>query len=135
MIVATPSYSTCCAAEIVRGDLPGGPSTSQTIMVSSLQRLLSLLPPGASPEAYRSAVMEDNILGKTTTGGREWAFRQLRRFYALDPRALLFRALRDDLDDLVVHIGRHHAACPARPVLRTWVFVWVSRWVEVSSGL
>jgi hypothetical protein len=95
MIVATSSYSTCCAAEIVRGDLPGGPSTSQTIMVSSLQRLLSLLPPGASPEAYRSAVMEDNILGKTTTGGREWAFRQLRRFYALDPRALLFRALRD----------------------------------------
>ena len=95
MIVGTSSYSTSCAAEIVRGDLPGGPSTSQTIMVSSLQRLLSLLPPGAPPEVYRSAVMEDNVLGKTTTGGREWAFRQLRRFYALDPRALLFRALRD----------------------------------------
>jgi hypothetical protein len=95
MTVATPSYSTSCAAEIVRGDLPGGPSTSQTIMVSSLQRLLSLLPPDAPPEAYRSAVMEDNVLGKTTTSGREWAFRQLRRFYALDPRTLLFRAIRD----------------------------------------
>ena len=83
-------------ARFVRGDVPGGPSTSQTIMVSSLQRLLSLLPPDASADAYRSAVMEDNILGKTTTGGREWAFRQLRRFYALDPRSLLlFRALRD----------------------------------------
>ena len=95
MIVAAPSFATFGAAEIVRGDVPGGPSTSQTIMVSSLQRLLSLLPPGAPPQAYRSAVMEDNVLGKTTTSGREWAFRQLRRFYALDPQTLLFRAMRD----------------------------------------
>lgn len=81
--------------EIVRGDVPGGPSTSQTIMVSSLQRLLSELPPEAPPEAYRAAVREDNVLGKDTASGREWAFRQLRRFYALDPKSLLFRALRD----------------------------------------
>ncbi|WP_165367553.1 hypothetical protein [Phytoactinopolyspora endophytica] len=82
-------------SEIVSGDMSGGPSTSQTILVSSLQRLLSLLPPDAPSEAYRSAVMEDNVLGKDTTSGREWAFRQLRRFYALDPHSLLFRALRD----------------------------------------
>lgn len=83
------------ATEIVRGDVPGGPSTSQTIMVSSLQRLLSELPADAAPEGYRLAVMEDNVLAKDTTSGREWAFRQLRRFYALDPESLLFRALRD----------------------------------------
>jgi len=83
------------AEEIVRGDVPGGPSTSQTIMVASLQRLLSVVPPTGSPEEYRSAVMDENILGKQTNGGREWAFRQLRRFYGLDPRLLLFRALRD----------------------------------------
>lgn len=83
------------ANEIVRGDIPGGPSTSQTIMVASLQRLLSGLPPNAAPEAYRSAVMEDNVLAKDTTSAREWAFRQLRRFYALDPDSLLFRGLRD----------------------------------------
>ena len=81
--------------EIVLGDVSGGPSTSQTIMVSSLRRLLSELPPDAEQSAYRSAVMDENILGKTTMGGREWAFRQLRRFYALDPQSLLFRALRD----------------------------------------
>lgn len=81
--------------EIVRGDVPGGPSTSQTVMVASLQRLLSLIPPTATPGDYRSAVMDENILGKQTVGGREWAFRQLRRFYGLDPRLLLFRALRD----------------------------------------
>jgi len=83
------------AGEIVPDDVPGGPSTSQTIMVASLQRLLSLLPPGASPDAYRSAVMEENVLAKETRSGREWAFRQLRRFYALDPQSLLFRMLRD----------------------------------------
>ncbi len=89
------SSATSRALEIVLGDVPGGPSTSQTIMVSSLQRLLSLIPPDARSDAYRSAVREENVLGKDTAGGREWAFRQLRRFYALDPQALLFRALRD----------------------------------------
>jgi len=83
------------AQEIVRGDVPGGPSTSQTIMVASLRRLLSLIPATAAPGDYRSAVMAENVLGKQTVGGREWAFRQLRRFYGLDPRFLLFRALRD----------------------------------------
>lgn len=81
--------------DIVPGDVPGGPSTSQTIMVASLQRLLSVVPSEAPKSLYRSAVMEENVLGKDTTSGREWAFRQLRRFYALDPRSLLFRALRD----------------------------------------
>jgi hypothetical protein len=81
--------------EIVSGDVSGGPSTSQTIMVSSLRRLLSEFPPDAAQSAYRSAVMDENLLGKATTSGREWAFRQLRRFYALDPQSLLFRALRD----------------------------------------
>lgn len=83
------------ATEIVPGDRPGGPSTSQTIMVSSLSALLALLPPAASANSYRLAVLDDNVLGKRTAGAREWAFRQLRRFYVLDPATLLFRALRD----------------------------------------
>jgi hypothetical protein len=81
--------------EIVPGDMSGGPSTSQTIMVGSLQRLLAQLPPDSSPAAYREAVTKLNVLGKETASGREWAFRQLRRFYALDPGSLLFRGLRD----------------------------------------
>lgn len=83
------------AREIVRSEVPGGPSTSQTIMVASLQRLLSVVPTTAAPEEYRSAVMDENSLAKDTAGAREWAFRQLRRFYGLDPRLLLFRVLRD----------------------------------------
>jgi hypothetical protein len=81
--------------EIVPGDVSGGPSTSQTIMLSSLQNLLAALPAGAPPSAYRAAVMDENLLAKQTASGREWAFRQLRRFYTLDRHSLLFRALRD----------------------------------------
>ncbi|MGO9899236.1 MAG: hypothetical protein ACLP0J_06010, partial [Solirubrobacteraceae bacterium] len=87
------------ASEIVRGDLPGGPSTSQTIMVSSLKRLFTLVPATAPAAAYRAAVIDENVLGKERAGGREWAFRQLRRFYGLNPQLLLFRALRDLWED------------------------------------
>lgn len=83
------------ATEIVPGDVPGGPSTSQTIMIASLSRLFDMLPASAPAHAYRSAIMDENVLGKKTAGAREWAFRQLRRFYGLDPESLLFRVLRD----------------------------------------
>lgn len=95
MTVGEPLVASSYVREIAPGDVPGGPSTSQTIMVSSLQRLLSLVHQEGASGLYRSAVIEDNALAKGTAGGREWAFRQLRRFYGLDPRSLLFRALRD----------------------------------------
>jgi hypothetical protein len=95
MTVAEALSGTSHASEIVPGDVPGGPSTSQTIMIASLRRLLALVPADAPPEAYRSAVMEENVLAKDTRSGREWAFRQLRRFYSFDAHSLLFRALRD----------------------------------------
>jgi len=83
------------ASEIVSTTAPGGPSTSQTIMVSSLQLLLLRLPADAAPADYKAAVTDENVLGKATASGRGWAFRQLRRFYSFDPGVLLFRALRD----------------------------------------
>lgn len=95
MTLTEDSSITSRSTEISPGDVPGGPSTSQTIMVSSLQRLLSVVPSTAPVEDYRSAVIDENVLGKQTAGGREWAFRQLRRFYGLNPELLLFRALRD----------------------------------------
>lgn len=58
-------------SEIVSTDAPGGPSTSQTMMVSSLQQLLLRLPADAPPAAYKAAVMDENVLGKATTSGRE----------------------------------------------------------------
>jgi hypothetical protein len=73
MTLAKPTDTPPSAREIAPGDVPGGPSTSQTIMVASLQRLLSELPPNASADAYRIAIMNDNLLGKGTASGREWA--------------------------------------------------------------
>lgn len=83
------------ASEIVRGDRPGGASTSQTIMVASLQMLLSQIPADAPTRVYRSAVVQENVLGKQTMGARRYAYRQLKLCYRLDPQSLLFRALRD----------------------------------------
>jgi hypothetical protein len=56
MTVAEALQASSYAREIVPGDVPGGPSTSQTIMVASLQRLLLLVPADAVPDAYRVAV-------------------------------------------------------------------------------
>ncbi len=81
--------------EIARAEVPGGASTSQTIMISSLQRLLALVPADAPTSVYRYAIIEDNVLAKQTVGARQWAYWQLKRFYRLDPSSLLFRALRD----------------------------------------
>ncbi|WP_131805696.1 hypothetical protein [Mycolicibacterium celeriflavum] len=83
------------AGEIAAADVPGGPSISQTILLPSLRALMSLLPPESSVVDYRSAVIDDNVLGKETDSGRKRVFRQLRELYALDPSSLLFRALRD----------------------------------------
>lgn len=115
-------------SEIVTGDVPGGPSTSQTIMVSSLQRLLAVLPSDAPPTSYRAAVMDENVLGKQTVRGREWAFRQLRRFYALNPRSLLFRALRDlwDYDKAGQPLLAMLCALARDPVLRASAAVIVA---------
>ena len=119
MTVDDTEVASAHAHEIVPGDVSGGPSTSQTILVSSLQRLLAELPRSAPPDVYRRAVVEDNVLAKQTTSGREWAFRQLRRFYGLDPSLLLFRALLDLWAD---QVGQPLIAllcsCSRDPVLR-----------------
>jgi hypothetical protein len=124
------------ADEIVPGDIPGGPSTSQTIMVSSLQQLLSVVPEDAPAAAYRAAVMIDNVLGKQTSGSREWSFRQLRRFYGLDPQLVLFRALRDLWQDDVVGQPLLALLCAmARdPVLRTSATVIQSAKLNAPVG-
>ena len=128
----------CRAQEIVRGDVPGGPSTSQTIMVASLQRLLAHVPPTAPPQDYQAAVREENVLGKQTVSGREWAFRQLRRFYGLDSRLLIFRALRDLWSDDTAGQPLLAVLCAlARdPVLRasTTVITQADFGLEVTAG-
>lgn len=81
--------------EILPGHRSGGTNTSHTIVVPALQRLLAEVPRSAPAEAYETAVLEDNILGKDTVGSRKRTFRYLRELYLLRPDSVLFRALRD----------------------------------------
>ena len=74
--------------------MSGGAHTSRTMMLTELRSLLSACPETAVHEDYKEAVIDRNVLGKQSQGGRERSFRYLRELYALrssDPR---FRALR-----------------------------------------
>jgi hypothetical protein len=83
------------AAEIVPGDVSGGPNTSHTVAIESLSALLQAVSPAASEVDYRDAVLDQNLLGKATQGSRWRSYRYLRELYLLRPNSLLFRALRD----------------------------------------
>lgn len=63
-------------------------------MRRELERLLAIVPIEADAASYRRAVLEDNVLDKTTGANREKTFNFLRRLYALDPQVCLFREMR-----------------------------------------
>lgn len=88
--------------EIVPGDRSGGTNTSHTIVVPALQQLLGSVDRDAGAEAYERAVLEQNVLGKDTTGSRKRTLRYLRELYLLRPDSVLFRALRDVWTDEIV---------------------------------
>jgi hypothetical protein len=64
------------------------------MMLAEVQRLFEEAPAESGVDAYREAVVNENVLGKATAGSRERAFRALRELYALDPRDAAFRVLR-----------------------------------------
>ncbi|MCC6224161.1 MAG: DUF1819 family protein [Thermoleophilia bacterium] len=72
----------------------GGAHTSRTMMLAELRALLASRPEGSTRDEYQRAVVEDNVLGKTSTSSRQRSFRYLRELYALDADEPPFRALR-----------------------------------------
>lgn len=78
----------------------GGTHTSRTIMLADFRAVLAAVPAEAPYEDYRSAVIEDNVIGKSSLNSRQRSFRYLRELYLLSLDQLLFRAMRDlwDLD-------------------------------------
>ncbi|MDP9363683.1 MAG: hypothetical protein M3Q10_05565 [Chloroflexota bacterium] len=74
---------------------PVGTHGSRTVMLSELRLLLEACPPDAGYADYRSAVVEENVLGKRTVTTRKESVRRLRELYALSLDVLLFRVLRD----------------------------------------
>jgi len=62
----------------------GGAHISRTMMLAELRAVLENGPWGSSAIAYRQAILERNILGKTTDSTRQKSLRHLRELYAVD---------------------------------------------------
>jgi hypothetical protein len=69
-------------------------TASHTIGVPHLSDLLAAVTADAPHEAYRAAVVDENVLGRPTAAGRQRSFRHLRELYLLDPSQAAFAALR-----------------------------------------
>lgn len=71
-----------------------GTHTSRTMMLAELSALLAAVPPAVKLGAYRTAIVEENCLGKRTVSTRRLTFQRLQELYALDPTVPVFRILR-----------------------------------------
>lgn len=71
----------------------GGAHTSRTMLLTDLTSVLSACPPLSTLDAYRAAVIDDNVAGKNSQSSRQRTFRYLREMYLLDINAPSFRAL------------------------------------------
>lgn len=85
--------------EIASGETSGGTTTSHTIVVAALQKLLEEVGTRADRTDYEKAVVERNVLGKDTSGAKSRTFRYLRELYILERESTLFRALGDLWND------------------------------------
>lgn len=73
---------------------PGGSHSSRTIMLAELRQVLEAVPSGWPPDAFRSAILTLNVLGKGTESTRQKSLRHLRELYALDEATPIFGLLR-----------------------------------------
>jgi hypothetical protein len=87
------------ASGIAPSDHSGGATTSHTIVAPALEVLLTAVGTTADLAAYERAVVDDNLLGKETIGGRRRTLRYLRELYVLRGDSVLFRALGDLWND------------------------------------
>ena len=71
-----------------------GTHTSRTIMFKELDLLFEDQEQGVPREAYVSAIVDQNCLGKKTVSTRKLTCQRLSELYGLDPSIPLFRILR-----------------------------------------
>ncbi len=72
----------------------GSVHTSRTMMLPELTLVLGRVPATAASDAYTTAIVVDNTLGKPTQTTRKRTAQRLVELYALDPTCPLFRLLR-----------------------------------------
>ncbi len=68
--------------------------TSRTMMLDELSLLLEKVSSNGKANAYGSAIVDDNALGKPTQTTRQRTAKRLAELYSLDPACTLFRLLR-----------------------------------------
>ena len=73
---------------------PSGPHSSRTMMLAELQTLLDTVPAESDFGQFQQAVVDENVLGKSTDSNRKGTLRRLRELYSLDKLAPLFRVFR-----------------------------------------
>ncbi len=64
------------------------------MMLDELSLVLARVAPNATADAYISAIVDENILGKRTQTTRQRSAKRLTELYALDPACTVFRLLR-----------------------------------------
>ena len=72
----------------------GGAHISRTMMLVELGAVLAGVPVGSGSDDYRAAILQRNVLGKTTGSTRRKSLRHLRELYALDEAVPMFTLLR-----------------------------------------
>lgn len=72
-----------------------GTHTTRTLMLDDLRTLLQAVRPDAPYADYVRAVVDENVLRKSTVSTRRKSMRHLRELYGLDPNVPLFRVLRE----------------------------------------
>lgn len=68
--------------------------TSRTMMLAEINRLLSEQPDDLDRASYRTAIVDENCLGKETVATRRSSAQRLGELYALDGEKAVFRILR-----------------------------------------
>jgi hypothetical protein len=64
------------------------------MMLAELDAVLVAVPVGSDADNYREAILQRNVLGKTTDSTRQKSLRHLRELYALDGARPIFGLLR-----------------------------------------
>ncbi len=73
---------------------PGGAHISRTMMLAELGAVLSSVPVGSAVTDYHAAILQRNVLDKSTDSTRKESLRRLRELYALDEARPIFGLLR-----------------------------------------
>lgn len=71
-----------------------GPHAARTMMLDELRLLLGHTDPRTSRADYAAAIVDGNVLGKSTRTARVLTLRYLSALYSLDATSPIFRALR-----------------------------------------